>query len=222
MRKHSLLLSAEGTSPLQSSCRTLLLSNFLHVEPHIQGTCLRTTRHSYLYPGLLEDRVGGLLKGAAEPSLVSGNHQKGSPTNQFLPVEPAVVLSSVSWLPKVVSYRLRASTFLLAWIKALCDVCKSIRANMVFALPMQDCSWLVCFPDAKAFNSVLIRMLLQSIFITSSVYCHYSVYQWHCLCIQVLVYQAAVTRWHAGLKQVLPSQSLLTDAAALTSQVLWL
>lgn len=39
-------------------------------------------------------------------------------------------------------------------------------------------------------------------------YCHRSEYQWHRLYVRVLVYQPAVSKWQAGLKQALFWQSL--------------
>jgi len=125
MRDHSLFLCAEGTSTLPANCRTLLLSNFLHIESHIQETHFRITRRSYLYSGLLEDRTCGLFKGAAEPSLVHGTAERSQLQPSFslwslrsLGAHSQVfsmmgfkkiiyiTLSSVSWLPKFVSYSL--------------------------------------------------------------------------------------------------------------------
>lgn len=47
---------------------------------------------TYLWLRLLEDRFGGLFKGAAELSLVSQDHRKES-SRQFLPEEPSITQS---------------------------------------------------------------------------------------------------------------------------------
>lgn len=125
MRNHSLFLCAEGAGTLQASCRMLLLSNYLCVESHIQETCFRITRDSYLCQGCW--RTGSvvfskelhshlLCHGTTESShlqtsfslwslrLLGARSQIFSMTGFKKIIY--IILSSVSFLPKFVSYSL--------------------------------------------------------------------------------------------------------------------
>lgn len=110
---------------MQARGRTLLLSSFPHVESQVPETHFRTSRYFYLFPGSVEDRVGGLFQRAAELSpCVTGPlqgliHTPASPHGAHSQIFAmagfkkilSIMLSSVSLLPKFVSYSLEASNF---------------------------------------------------------------------------------------------------------------
>lgn len=106
--------------------RTLGLSSFPHVESQAPETHFRISRYFFLLPGPVEDRVGGLFQRAAElspcvtgpleglihtPASPQGAHSQTFSMAGFKKIL-SITLSSVSLLPKFVSYSLEASNFL--------------------------------------------------------------------------------------------------------------
>lgn len=110
---------------MQARGRTLLLSSFPHVESQVPETHFRTSRYFCIFPGPVEDRVGGLFQRAAElspcvtgplqglihtPAPPHGAHSQIFAMAGFKKIL-SIMLSSVSLLPKFVSYSLEASNF---------------------------------------------------------------------------------------------------------------
>lgn len=110
---------------MQARGRTLLLSNFPRVESQVPETHFRTSRH--FLSSQVPWRTGWVVfsKGLQSCLPVSQDHCKGSSKHHLLPTEPtaryfpwqrlkkilSIMLSSVSLLPKFVSYSLEASNF---------------------------------------------------------------------------------------------------------------
>lgn len=122
-----------------------------------QKTHFRIRRHFYLFPGLVEDRVGGLFQRAAvvsschrtteglihTPASPHGAHSQIFSMAGFTKLL-SIMLSSVSLLPKFVSYSLEAFNFFRLESKASAPYVKALwQTHTVITLAVQNFLWVV-------------------------------------------------------------------------------